>query len=87
METKCVKGCEDMRKMHKIFALALGSVLSLSAFAACGGGDVNSTGDAQNYQICFDNLDDSISLSIPPPRRWRSRTRTSSPRTTRTGIR
>ena len=51
-----------MRKMHKIFALALGSVLSLSAFAACGGGDVNSTGDAQNYQICFDNLDDSISL-------------------------
>ena len=62
VETKCVKGCEDMRKMHKIFALALGSVLSLSAFAACGGGDVNSTGDAQNYQICFDNLDDSISL-------------------------
>lgn len=57
-----------MRKMHKIIALALGSVIGLAAFAACGErGDepqapINSTGDAQNYKIVYDNLDDGITL-------------------------
>ena len=60
-ETKCVKGCEDMRKMHKVLALALGSVMGLAAFAACG--TPESTGDAPNYKISFDNLpSDGITL-------------------------
>ena len=53
-----------MKRVHKALALALGSVMSIAAFAACGGKkEVQSTGDAQNYKICFDNLaEDGISL-------------------------
>ena len=57
------KGNIDMRKVHKVIALALGSVLGLAAFAACGkDGDVNSKGDAPNYQICYDNIADNITI-------------------------
>lgn len=51
-----------MRKVHKLLALALGSIVGLTAFAACGGQPTESTGDAPNYRICFDNIADSISL-------------------------
>ena len=58
VETKCVRG-KDMRKMHKILALALGSVMGLAAFAACGSDESAN----QNYKICYDNLpNDSYTL-------------------------
>ncbi len=62
-----------MRKVHKILALALGSIVGLTAFAACGGNNEDpnpeptpeptvTIGNAPNYRICFDNIEDSITL-------------------------
>lgn len=50
-----------MKKVHKIVALAVSSIIGLAAFAACQG-TITSEGDAPSYKICFDNLDDGISL-------------------------
>ena len=53
-----------MRKAHKVLALALGSIMGLAAFAACGD-DTTSKGDAPNYLICYDNLA-SDDIAIDP---------------------